>query len=147
MSEGRPLLSLIIPVYNVRPYLAECLDSAVSQTLKDMEIVIVDDGSTDGCGQICDSYAACDERVTVCHTENKGLAAARNYGLDRICGKYVAFLDSDDWLEDDALQKLLEAIERHGADIAVCSFANEYDGKTVPSKRIEQETLLDNKQL
>ena len=113
-------VSIIIPVYNVEKYLPQCLDSVLSQTFKDLEVLVVDDGSTDKSGRICDEYAAADSRIRVFHTENRGLSAARNYGLDRCNGEYVAFLDSDDWLEEKAIRLLVEAILSESADIAVC---------------------------
>lgn len=109
------LVSLIIPVYNVRLYLKKCLISVVDQTYKNLNVIIIDDGSTDGSGKICDAYADKYSNVTVFHTENKGLSAARNYGLDHINPEteYIAFLDSDDWMEKDAIQKLYDAASKH----------------------------------
>ena len=93
---GSGLISVIIPVFNVRPYLAKALESVIRQTYSHLEIIVVDDGSTDGSGDICDEFAARDERIKVIHQENRGLSAARNAGLDRAAGEYIAFLDSDD---------------------------------------------------
>ena len=90
------MISIIVPVYNVEPYLRKCLDSILAQTYRDLEILIIDDGSTDGSGRICDEYAGKDDRIKVFHTENHGLSAARNYALDRSHGDYIAFIDSDD---------------------------------------------------
>ena len=89
------LVSVIIPVYNVQPYLREALDSVIHQTYSNLEIIIIDDGSTDGSGRICDEYAEQDQRIKVIHQENKGLSSTRNAGLDRMTGEIVAFLDSD----------------------------------------------------
>lgn len=115
-----PLITLIIPVYNVILYLRQCLDSVVAQTYPNLEILIVDDGSTDGSGAVCDAYALRDERITVFHTENGGLSAARNYALDRTHGAYIAFLDSDDWMDADTLERMMSASLSYDADIVTC---------------------------
>ncbi len=94
------MISVIVPVYKVEPYLTRCLDSIVSQTYKDLEILLIDDGSPDRCGEICDAYAEKDPRIKVFHTENRGLAAARNLGIDNSHGEYLIFIDSDDWTEE-----------------------------------------------
>lgn len=92
------MISIIVPVYNVEPYLRKCLDSILDQTYRDLEILIIDDGSTDGSGAICDEYAGKDDRIKVFHTENKGLSAARNLGLDNATADWIGFVDSDDWI-------------------------------------------------
>ena len=124
------MISVVIPVYNVEKYLRQCLDSVIYQTYQDLEILIVDDGSTDNSGAICDEYSA-DSRVKVFHTDNHGLSSARNYALDRLQGDYIAFLDSDDWLEQNAMEYLYSIAQRNNADIVVCEFYQEYVGKTV----------------
>ena len=96
-----PQVSVIVPVYQVRPYLERCVDSLLQQSLHEIEIILIDDGSTDGCDQICDRYAALDERVRVVHQKNAGLSAARNVGLDLAQAPYIMFVDSDDWVEPD----------------------------------------------
>lgn len=116
------LVSIIVPVYNVRAYLREALDSVVGQTYGNLEIIVVDDGSTDGSGEICDEYAARDERVSVIHQANKGLSGARNAGLDRMHGEAVAFLDSDDAYHRDFVKLMMTAMEREQADIVVCRY-------------------------
>ncbi len=104
MSKAK--ISVIIPIYNVEKYLSRCVDSVLSQTLTDIEIILVDDGSPDGCGTICDEYKKKDGRIKVVHKKNGGLSSARNAGLDIAEGEYTFFLDSDDWLENDGLEKL-----------------------------------------
>ena len=129
----RPLVSVIIPVYNVAPYLREALDSVVNQTCRRLEIIVVDDGSTDGSGALCDEYAS-DPRVRVIHQENRGLSGARNAGLDRATGDAIAFLDSDDAFHPDFVRQMLEAME--GADVAVCRYERHDpapDGKGRPA--------------
>lgn len=123
-----PLVSVIVPVFNVLPYLREALDSVLSQTYSNLEILIVDDGSTDGSGDICDEYCK-DPRVQVIHQENQGLSAARNAGLDRMTGDIVAFLDSDDAYYPDMIRTLLAAMHRSGADIVIGGYAIRHEGK------------------
>lgn len=126
-----PLISLIIPVYNMELYLRQCLDSAISQTYPNLEILIVDDGSTDGSAAICGEYAQRGERIRVFHTENRGLSEARNYALDRARGDFFAFLDSDDILESEMLEKLMNALRQYGADVAACPFSSFRIDRTV----------------
>ncbi len=113
-------ISVIVPVYEVEPYLRKCLDSVVNQTYQNLEIILVDDGSPDKCPAICDEYAARDERIQVIHKENGGVASARNAGLERVTGDYIGWVDSDDWIETDMFEYLLENAEKFGADITVC---------------------------
>lgn len=115
--EGELMVSIIIPVYNVEKYLAQCLDSVVNQTYKNLEIIPVDDGSPDSCGKICDQYAVKDNRITVIHKENGGLSDARNAGLKAAHGEYVYFLDSDDYLREDAIQRLVDRSVSERAEI------------------------------
>lgn len=119
-------LSIIVPVYGVEKYLQHCLDSILQQTFQDFEIILVDDGSKDNSGKICDDYAAQDTRIKVIHQENAGLAMARNSGLTVAVGLYVAFVDSDDWLEPDMYEMLFSDIEQNMADIALCGYVNDY---------------------
>ena len=116
------LVSIIIPVYNIKPYLREALDSVIRQSYDRLEILVIDDGSTDGSGDICDEYAKKDERIIVIHEGNKGLSAARNKGLEIMTGDYVAFLDADDAYHPDFIKRLIEEMYRSGADISVCKF-------------------------
>ena len=103
-----PLVSVIVPVYNVAPYLEQCLDSIVNQTYRNLEIILVDDGSTDESGAICDRYAELDSRIKVVHKENGGQSSARNVALDMMTGEWVLFVDSDDWIELNTLELLFE---------------------------------------
>ena len=137
------MISVIVPVYNVERYLRKCLDSIVVQTYSNMEIFLIDDGSTDISGAICDEYEKKDRRITVFHTENHGLSAARNYALDQIHGDYIAFLDSDDWLEETALEQFITVAETTGADIVACRFFREYVDKTVESGGINTEFVVE----
>ncbi len=117
-----PKVSVIVPVYRVEPYLYRCVDSLRGQTLEDIQIILVDDGSPDRCGEMCDRFAAQDERITVLHKENGGLASARNVGLETALGEYIGFVDSDDWVAEDMFRLLYEAAARNDADIAICDY-------------------------
>ena len=117
VNDELKLVSVIIPVYNVAPYLREALDSAVNQTYRHLEIIIVEDGSTDGSEIICDEYCS-DSRVQVIHQEHRGVGNARNTGLDHAAGEYIAFLDPDDIYHADFIRQMLEAIKN--ADVVVC---------------------------
>ena len=117
MSE---LISVIVPVYNVKEYLVDCIESIVNQTYRNLEIILVDDGSTDGSSTICDEYGLKDKRIRIIHKVNGGLSSARNAGLDCANGAYISFVDSDDWLEQDFYRILYGAIKAANADIAVC---------------------------
>ena len=115
-----PLVSIIIPVYNVERYLKRCLDSIVNQTYKNIEIILVDDGSTDSSGKICDYYANRDSRIIVIHQRNQGLSGARNAALDIANGEYITCVDSDDFISQSLVEKLLDSMLKYKADISVC---------------------------
>lgn len=117
----QPRISVIIPVYNVEPYLRRCLESVVLQTYKNLEIILVDDGSTDKSGSICDEYALNDERINVIHKKNGGLSSACNVGLAAATGDWIGWVDSDDWAEQDMFEYMLRGAEKYDADAAVCS--------------------------
>ena len=112
------MVSIIIPVYNVKEYLAECVESVREQTLKEIEIILVDDGSTDGSAELCDAYADIDERIRVIHQANGGSTRARNAGLQASRGEYIGFVDSDDWIELNMYEDLLSCCVKAGADMA-----------------------------
>lgn len=118
-------ISVIVPVYNVENYLSECVDSILNQTFKDFELILVDDGSKDGSGKICDGYAAKDIRVKVLHKPNGGLSDARNTGMEVMKGQYVTFIDSDDIVSYDYLRSMYEAAVRYKADIVQCGFCRD----------------------
>ncbi len=118
---SHPLISIIVPVYNVEKYLQECLDSVLAQTYKNLEIILIDDGSTDNCPQICDDYAAKDKRIKVIHQKNQGVSAARNAGLKMAKGEYIGFVDSDDYIKPDMYEYLYQLISKDNADMAMCN--------------------------
>ncbi len=117
-----PKASVIVPVYNVEPYLEKCADSILAQTETDLELLLVDDGSTDGSGALCDALARRDPRVRVIHQKNQGLGGARNTGIREALGKWLLLVDSDDWIDPDILEKALEAGEREDADLVAFGF-------------------------
>lgn len=116
-----PLISIIVPIYNVEPYLRKCIDSIINQTYKNLEIILVDDGSPDNCGSICDEYAKTDSRIKVIHKVNGGLSDARNAGLRIATGEWITFVDSDDWLENNALEQMLNLANSNHADLIIGS--------------------------
>lgn len=123
------ILSVIVPVYNVAAYLPECLDSILSQDYETMEIILIDDGSTDGSGEICDAYAASDNRVRVIHQKNGGAAAAKNAGLRKATGEFLTFVDSDDYLEPNVYGYMVGLLKDTGADVAEFCFRDVYQNR------------------
>lgn len=117
-----PEVSVIVPVYKVEKYVEKCLRSVLGQSFKDFELLVVDDGSPDGCGAICDRIAQEDQRVRVIHQENQGLGGARNTGIKEAAGQWLLFVDSDDWLEPQTIEHALAAVEGQGADMAMFAF-------------------------
>lgn len=119
---NQELISVIIPVYNVEKYLDRCLESVLNQTYKNLEIILVDDGSTDNSGNMCDEYVKKDQRVVVIHKKNGGASTARNVGLDCAQGQYIGFVDSDDWIKLDMYEYLYNLLHAYDADISMCLF-------------------------
>ena len=127
MQSSQPKVSVVIPVYRVEAYLPQCIESVLQQTYSCLQVILVDDGSPDQCGRICDEYAAKDNRVTVIHRENGGLSAARNTGLSAIDGDYLFFIDSDDYIRPDAIQILVHACEKNAYDFVFFDAEDVYD--------------------
>ena len=125
------MISVIIPVYNVEKYISQCLISVCGQTYADLEIILVDDGSTDTSGEICDEYARNDKRIHVIHQKNAGAAAAKNAGLEAATGTYLSFVDSDDFLEPDAYSHMIHIIQEQKADVVQCSYRDVFKDHTV----------------
>ncbi|MBR7928197.1 glycosyltransferase family 2 protein [Aerococcaceae bacterium zg-ZUI334] len=115
-------ISVVIPVYNVQKFLVRCLESVLKQTYKKLEIILVNDGSTDDCSNICDYYGTVDSRIKVIHQANQGLSGARNTGIRYATGKYITFIDSDDWIEENYILYLYELLTTHEADVSQCAF-------------------------
>ncbi|WHY85189.1 glycosyltransferase [Neobacillus novalis] len=126
-----PKISIIVPVYKVEPYIRKCVDSILAQTLTDFELILVDDGSPDNSGEICDEYASIDSRVVVIHKENGGQSTARNAALDIAKGDYIGFVDSDDWIEADMYELLYDMCIKNNCDIANCTSTIYFKNRTV----------------
>ena len=138
MSADMPLISVIVPVYNTKAHLARCIGSILEQTYEHLEVILVDDGSTDGSGALCDAFAARDSRVQVLHQRNGGSGAARNAGLERCTGAYVAFVDSDDYLLPQMYDSMRRALEEHRAAVCVCQWQYQRGGEwVVDSGRVD----------
>ena len=135
-----PLISIIVPIYNVEAYLPRCLDSIVGQTYRNLEIILVDDGSPDNCGVICDRYAEEDSRIRVIHQQNAGVSAARNAGLDVMSGEYIMFVDPDDWISLDAVQLLYERLIGDGSDLIIGKKTDVYEDMTADGSFCEWMT-------
>lgn len=139
----KDLISVVVPIYNVEKYIENCIKSIINQTYDNLEIILVDDGSKDNCGKICDEYATKDNRIKVMHKENGGLSDARNCGLEISNGKYVIFIDSDDWIEKNMIELLYSNIIKANADISICEFVEEDEqGKVVSQKIYDNETVV-----
>ncbi len=131
MADSLGKVSIIVPVYKVEAYLKKCVDSLVAQTYGNIEIILVDDGSPDACPQICDEYSKKYAPVHVIHTENHGLSAARNTGLAATTGDFILFIDSDDWVAPEMVEKMYYAIEINGADVCVCALKESFNEDTL----------------
>ena len=124
--ETNAMISIIIPVYNVENYLNRCIDSVLSQTYKNLEIILIDDGSTDSSSKICDFYQEKDRRVIAYHKRNEGQGIARNYGIDRSKGEYIMFVDSDDWIDPRMCEKLMSLCNTYKRDITGCAYSIDF---------------------
>ena len=138
----KPLISVVVPIYNVENYLCRCVDSIISQTYSNIEIILVDDGSPDNCPKICDDYKKKDSRVVVVHKENGGLSDARNAGIKVMNGKYVTFIDSDDYVEKDYVEFLYNLIEKYNVKMSICSYKAIYDTGTILTQANDCEYTL-----
>ena len=136
-----PKISIIIPVYNTEKYLVKCLDSLLYQSLEDIEIICINDGSTDNSQQILDNYAKKDKRIKVIHQDNKKQGAARNRGVEIATGEYIGYVDSDDWVDFDYYEELYYAAKKHNLDIALATNIRIGNGKTKKRLKIEKEQI------
>mgnify|MGYP000058266539 CR=1 FL=1 len=144
----QPKVSVVVPIYNVEPYLERCIQSLLNQSLKDIEIILVDDGSPDHCPQMCDEYAQKDSRIKVIHKDNAGLGFARNSGLEIATGEYVAFVDSDDYIEFNMYEELYDNAKKQYADIVFGGFYTEYPkGVWTASKEVNKIEIFQSKEI
>lgn len=136
------MISVIVPVYNVEKYLERCVKSIAAQTYKDLEILLIDDGSTDKSGKMCDDFQKTDSRIKAFHKQNGGLSDARNYGIEHSAGEFISFVDSDDYIDEKMLETLHRLITENDADLAVCSAMDVFEGKEVTQvKEIKEFNL------
>lgn len=139
-------ISIIIPIYNVEKYIHRCVDSVINQTYTNLEIILVDDGSPDNCGKICDEYAMKDNRIKVIHKENGGLSEARNHGIDSATGEWLFFLDSDDWIYPQTIEKLYIGATENNVSVSMCAY-EETDSKSPVVDDSKKSTLWTPKDL
>ncbi|HNS33024.1 MAG TPA: glycosyltransferase family 2 protein, partial [bacterium] len=135
----KPLVSIIVPVYNAEKYIEKCSESLLGQSYKNLEIILVDDGSTDASGRMCDGYARKDSRVRVIHKDNGGVSDARNSGMHKVTGKYLCFLDSDDYLEAETIENAVKIAERENVDAVIWSYYADFvdcNGKLEFSRKV-----------
>ena len=137
-----PQISVIVPVYNVEKYLSRCIDSILSQTFTDFELLLIDDGSADSSGKICDEFAMKDERIRVFHKENGGVASARQLGVDEAKGLYSIHADGDDWVEPNMLERMYLKITETGADMVITDYFSDKDVLIKKGDRIGQAIFL-----
>ena len=137
------LVSVIVPVYNVEKYLKKCVDSILSQSYQNIEVILINDGSLDGSGEICEAYAKKDERIKYITQNNSGLGKTRNRGIEEASGKYLLFVDSDDYIENTMIEKLYHNITESHADVASCGVYNVYRQKCIPQCEKEEKFLCD----
>ena len=127
--QKQPFVSVIVPSYNIEDYIGECIESIMEQTYCDWELILVDDGSNDRTGDICNEYAGKDNRIKVIHKENGGLVSARKSGLERATGEYIFYLDGDDWIKPDALEVLCTCAKRETVDIVIADYIHVLEDK------------------
>lgn len=142
MMSSKPLVSVVIPAYNVEDYIRECVDSVLNQSYENIEIIVVDDGSTDSTPGVADSLKSISDKVKVLHKSNGGLSSARNYGLKNANGEYVLFLDSDDWLELDACRQVVELAEENNADVVFFDYYRDFPNRRVPYYAYSKDILF-----
>jgi len=141
---NKELITVIVPVYNVEKYLSKCIDSILNQTYTNLEIILVDDGSQDDCGQICDEYARKDNRIKVIHKENSGVSQARNIGIDNANGEFIAFVDADDYIEREMLYTLKNNIKN--VDLSSCGSQKVLGNNIIEQFKLEKDVIIDNKE-
>lgn len=137
-----PRVSIVVPIYNVEKYLSECIDSIISQTHSNLEIILVNDGSTDGCADLCDEYAKKDNRIKVIHKKNGGLSDARNKGLELSTSDYISFVDSDDYIDQNYVKNLLRSLIDTDADISCCGYYPAYDNGRLVKRNLKSSKIF-----
>ena len=140
-----PLISVILPIYNVKLYLTKCMESLFAQTYKNLEIIMVDDGSTDGSDELCDTYKSKDDRICVFHKKNGGLSDARNYGIERATGEYITCIDPDDYVDKDYVDYLYHLITKYHTKMSICQHRVVFDNGKIEEKGNIGDEVLSNK--
>ena len=140
-------ISIIVPVYQAEKYISKCIESIVNQTYKNLEIILVDDGSTDRSGEICDEYGKKDNRIVVVHNKNKGVSVARNCGLDIATGDYITFVDSDDYIDLQMYSEMMKVVEKYSCDVVMCDCIKEFEKKSEKYTHEIREGFYDEEQL
>lgn len=138
-------ISVIVPIYNVEKYLKKCIESIINQTYSNLEIILVDDGSPDNCGKICDEYQVQDSRIKVIHKKNGGLSDARNAGIKEATGEIISFIDSDDFVDLDMYEYMLNEMQKENADIVICGTKIDFENGKTRIKRAEKRKILNSK--
>lgn len=141
----KDLITIVVPIYKVEKYLEKCINSILEQTYKNIEIIFVDDGSPDNCGKICDEYAKKDSRIKVIHKENGGLSDARNAGIEIATGKYITFVDSDDYITNDYIEYLYNLIKKYNVKLSICEVKTIWKNTKITENRELKSELLDSK--
>lgn len=139
-------VSIIVPVYNVEKYIDKCINSILNQTFEDFELILVDDGSTDKSGEICDKYKKQDKRIKVIHKTNGGLSDARNVGIDNSLGEFITFIDSDDYVDEDIIEFLYDNLKKHHCDISICNAREIYTDYVVYQTKEDIEMVVSGKE-
>ena len=140
-------ISIIVPVYQAEKYISKCIESIANQTYKNLEIILIDDGSTDSSGEICDEYGKKDNRIVVVHNKNKGVSVARNCGLDIATGDYITFVDSDDYIDLQMYSEMMKVVEKYSCDVVMCDCIKEFKGKSEKYTHAIREGFYDKEQL
>ncbi len=140
------LITVIVPVFKVEKYLEKCVKSICCQTYKNLEIILVDDGSPDNCGKMCDKYAKSDKRIKVIHKENGGLSDARNAGIKMATGKYIAFVDSDDYVSNDYIEYMYKILKKENTKISICELQIVWKNTTIENNKENKVQKLTSKQ-
>lgn len=141
------LISIIVPVYNVEKYLDQCIESLVKQDYSNVEILLINDGSTDKSGEICENWKVKDNRIITIHLKNSGVSIARNIGIENSKGKYIYFIDSDDWLEYDTLSLLLKNLSIYNADLSSCGIKKDYNNKKIVLNKDKKTIIVSQKRM
>ena len=144
--QKKPLISVIVPVYKVEEYLCQCIDSILSQDYDNLEVILVDDGSPDGCGRICDEYAKKDGRVKVIHQENRGVSEARNAALNIATGEFFGFVDSDDWILPQMYSRMMSSVLMDASDICICGKTVVFPNKSIKDPEVPDRIVLERDQ-